>query len=115
MQKRSIYQGILLILLASGCIIGFLFVKHILQLPFRQTNDALHKKGSAVTLDLLIPSGTYIDDTMTIGEVVKIRTKKKTSFYDALLKSIADLIPAPYRYVADFIVFLFWSFLFPNF
>ena len=114
-MQRSIYQGILLILLASSCIIGFLFVKHILQLPFRQTNDALHKKGSAVNLDLLIPSGTYIDDSMTIGEVVKIRTKKETSFYDAFLKSIADLIPAPYRYIADFIIFLFWTFLFMTF
>jgi len=114
-MKRSISQSILLILLASFCIIGFLLVKHILQLPFGQTNDALHKKGSAITLDLLIPSGTYIDDTMTIGEVVKIRTKKETSLYETLLKSIADLIPARYRYVANFIVFLFWAFLFMTF
>ena len=114
-MTKSISQSILLILLASFCIIGFLLVKHILQLPFGQTNDALHKKGSAITLDLLIPSGTYIDDTMTIGEVVKIRTKKETSFYETLLKSIADLIPARYRYVADFIVFLFWAFLFMTF
>ena len=114
-MKRSISQSILLFLLASFCIIGFLLVKHILQLPFGQTNDALHKKGSAITLDLLIPSGTYIDDTMTIGEVVKIRTKKETSFYETLLKSIADLIPARYRYAADFIVFLFWAFLFMTF
>jgi len=114
-MKRSISQSILLILLASFCIIGFLLVKHILQLPFGQTNDALHKKGSAITLDLLIPSGIYIDDTMTIGEVVKIRTKKETSFYETLLKSIADLIPARYRHVANFIIFLFWVFLFMTF
>ena len=114
-MQRSIYQSILLILLASFCIIGFLLVKHILQLPFRQTNDALHKKGSAITLDLLIPSGTHIDDTMTIGEVVKIRTKKETSFYETLLKSVADLIPARFRYIADFIIFLFWTFLFMTF
>lgn len=114
-MKRSISQSILLILLAFFCIIGFLLVKHILQLPFRQTNDALHNKKSAITLDLLIPSGTYIDDTMTIGEVLKIRTKRETSFYDAFLKSVADLIPAPYRYLADFIIFLFWAFLFMTF
>jgi hypothetical protein len=114
-MKRSISQSILLILLAFFCIIGFLLVKHILQLPFRQTNDALHNKKSAITLDLLIPSGTYIDDTMTIGEVLKIRTKRQASFYDAFLKSVADLIPAPYRYLADFIIFLFWAYLFMTF
>jgi hypothetical protein len=75
----------------------------------------LKQLDSNVTLDLLIPSGTYIDDTMTIGKVVKIHTKKATSFYESLLKSIADLIPARYRYVADFIVFLFWAFLFMTF
>lgn len=114
-MKKSIYQSVLLFFLIAVCIIGFLLVKHILQLPFGQTNDALHKKGSAITLDLLIPSGTYIDDTMTIGDVVKIRTKKETSLYETLLKSIADLIPARYRYVADVTVFLFWSFLFMTF
>ena len=114
-MKKSIYQGILLILLASFCIVGFLLANHILKLPFRQTNDALHKKGSAITLDLLIPSGTYIDDTITIGEVIKTRTKKETTFYESLLKSTADLIPARYRYVADFIMFLFWTFLFMTF
>ena len=110
-MKRWILQSILIILLASFCIIGYLLVKHILQLPFGKTNDTLHKKGSAITLDLLIPSGTYIDDKMTIGEVVKIRTKNETSFYESLLKSAADLIPARYRYIADFIIFLFWAFL----
>jgi hypothetical protein len=114
-MKRSIYQGILLILLASFCIIGFLLANHILQLPFRQTNDALHKNGSAINLDLLIPSGTYIDDTITIGDVIKTRTEKETSFYETLIKSIADLIPARYRHVANFIVFLFWAFLFMTF
>ena len=114
-MKRSIYQGILLILLASFCIIGFLLANHILQLPFRQTNDALHKNGSAINLDLLIPSGTYIDDTITIGDVIKTRTEKETSFYETLIKSIADLIPARYRHVANFIIFLFWVFLFMTF
>jgi hypothetical protein len=114
-MKRSISQSIILLLLVFLCIAGFLFVKHILQLPFGQTNDALHKKKSAFTLDFLIPSGTYIDNKMTIGEIIKIRTKKGTSFYETLLKSITDLIPARYRYVADFTVFLFWTFLFMTF
>jgi len=114
-MKRSISQSIILFLLAFLCIAGFLLVKHILQLPFGQTNDALHKKRSAFTLDFLIPSATYIDDKMTIGEIIKIRTKKETSFYETLLKSIADLIPVRYRHVANFTVFLFWTFLFMTF
>jgi hypothetical protein len=114
-MQRSIYQSILLILLAACCITGFLLVKHILQLPFRKTNDAFHQKGSSVTLDVLIPGGVYIDDTMTIGDVVKIRTKNKSSFYETLLKSLADVIPARYRYLADVIMFFFWTFLFMTF
>ncbi|MFO8090002.1 MAG: hypothetical protein R6U13_09225, partial [Desulfatiglandaceae bacterium] len=94
---------------------GILLVKHILELPFGQTNDALHKKKSAFTLDFLIPSATYIDDQMTIGDIIKVRAKKETSFYETILTSIADLVPPRYRYVADFIIFLFWTFLFMTF
>ena len=104
-----------MLLLAAFCIGGFQVVKHILQLPFRPTNDKLHQKGSDFTLDFLIPEGTYIDEKMTIGAVIKIRTQKKTSLYDALLRSIADLIPGRYRFGADFILFVFWTFLFMTF
>jgi hypothetical protein len=114
-MKRSVYQSIILLFLAFLCIAGFLLVKHILQLPFGQTNDALHKKNAALTLDFLIPSATYIDDKMTIGDIIKVRAKKETSFYETILKSIADLIPVRYRYAANFIVFLFWTFLFMTF
>ena len=114
-MKRSISQSIILLVLVIFCIAGFLLAKHMLQLPFRQTNDALHKKKSAVTLDFLIPSATYIDDKMTIGEIIRVRATKETSFYETVFKSISDLIPARYRYVADFIVFLFWTFLFMTF
>jgi hypothetical protein len=114
-MKRSISQCILLLLLAILCTAGILFVKHILELPFRPTNDALHKKKSVFTLDFLIPGATYIDDKMTIGDIITVRVQKETSFYETLLKSIADLVPARYRYVANFIVFLFWTFLFMTF
>jgi len=114
-MKRSISQSIILLLLSFLCIAGFLLVKHILQLPFGQTNDALHKRKSAFTLDFLIPSATYINDQITIGDIITVRAKKETSFYETLLKSIADLIPVPYRCAADFIVFLFWTFLFMTF
>jgi hypothetical protein len=114
-MKRSISQSIILLVVSIFCISGFLLVKHILGLPFGQTNDALHKNKSAFTLDFLIPSATYIDDKMTIGEIITVRTRKETSFYETLLKSIADLIPVPYRHAADFILFLFWTFLFMTF
>lgn len=111
-MKRSICQGIILFLLAAFCMVGFFVAKHVLQLPFRQTNDSLHEKGSVLKLDMLIPSGTYIDNTMTIGEVIKTRTRKESSLYESLIKSVADLIPPPYRYTANLILFFFWAFLF---
>lgn len=114
-MKRTIFQILLLVTLSIFFVSGFLFVNHILKLPFGITNEALHRNGSAFTLDFLIPAGTYIDKTLTIGDVIKIRTNSQASLYESLLGSIADLIPIRYRHVADFIVFLFWTFLFMTF
>jgi len=100
---------------ASFCISGFFLVKHTLQLPFRSTNDALHKKGSAFNLDFLIPSGSYLDEKTTIGEVIEIRTKKEASLYDKMVRTFSDLIPVRYRYPADILLFLFWSLSFMTF
>ncbi|MBW2064356.1 MAG: hypothetical protein JRJ03_05425, partial [Deltaproteobacteria bacterium] len=94
---------------------GFLAVRHVLQLPFRATNDALHKRDSAFTLDFLIPSGTYIDEKMTIGQVARIRFKKESSFYEKVLMALSEQIPQKYRYTADLFLFLFWCFLFMTF
>jgi len=114
-MQRKIHQAIILILLASVCLSGFLIVKHILNLPFRSTNDALHKKKSAFTLDFLIPSGTYIDETVTIGEVIKIRFTKEKSPYKKVLRAIFDLIPHRYRFLANLFLFLFWFLCFMTF
>ncbi|MBW2029014.1 MAG: hypothetical protein JRH06_05400 [Deltaproteobacteria bacterium] len=114
-MKKTIAQAILLLLLVSVLLGGFLTVRHVLKLSFRSTNDALHKKDSAFTLDFLIPSGTYIDEKMTIGEVIRLRYKKESSFYEKILRALADQIPQEYRYLANLFLFLSWCFLFMTF
>ena len=114
-MQRKILQAIILILLASVCLSGFLIVKHILHLPFRSTNDALHKKKSVFTLDFIIPSGTYIDETITIGEVIKIRFTKEKAPYKKVLRALFDLIPHRYRFLANLFLFLFWFLCFMTF
>lgn len=114
-MKNTIFQVVILLLFVSLCLSGFLLIKHILQLPFRSTNDALHKRGFAFNLDSLIPSGTYLDDKITIGEVVKLRINKERSFYERVLRGFSDLIPDRYRYVADLFLFFFWLLCFMTF
>lgn len=114
-MKRTIFQVILILLLVSFCLTGFFLARHILQLPFRSTNDALHKKEAAFNLDFLIPSGTHIDEIITIGEVIKIRTRKEASFYEKMLHTFSELIPVRYRYLANLILFFFWYLVFMTF
>ena len=113
--KRAISQGILILVLASLCLIVVFFVQHILRLPFRPTNDALHKEGAAMTLDFLIPGGTYLDDKATIGEVIKIRLKKTGGPFEKVLQPLSDLIPPRYRYLGDILLFFFWTLTFLTF
>jgi hypothetical protein len=114
-MKNTIFQVIILLLFISLCLSGFLLVRHILQLPFSSTNDALHKRGSAFNLDYFIPSGTYLDQKITIGEVVKLRINKERSFYERVLRGFSDLIPGRYRYMADLFLFFFWFLCFMTF
>ena len=114
-MKSTIFQIIILFLLASLCLSGFLLVRHILRLPFRSTNDVLHKRGSAFSLDFLIPSGTYIDEKITIGEVIKLRISKERPFYERVLRAFFGIIPPRYRYLADFFLFFFWLLCFMTF
>ena len=112
---KVILQVLLLLLLAALCISGYCLSGHFLNLPFRSANDTLHKNDSHITLDFLIPPGIYIDEKMTIGEVIKIRFKKETTFYDKIFISISSLIPGKYRYIADLLLFVFFSFLYMTF
>ena len=111
-MKKTILQIILLVLFISLCVGGYLAGRYALKLPFRSTNDALHKKDAPINLDFLIPGGTYIDETVTVGEVIKVRLKKETSLFERMIKTLADMIPEPYGYVADLVLFLFWTFSF---
>jgi len=111
-MRRFTLQIMLLVLFVSLCLGGYLAARHILNLPFRSTNDALHQKNSSLTLDFLIPSGTYLDERITIGEVIQIRLKKEKSIYRRAIGTISDLIPPRYLLVADLLLFLFWFFCF---
>jgi hypothetical protein len=114
-MKKTIFQVILLLLLASFCLAGYFIGRDILELPFRETNDALHQKESSFNLDFLIPAGTHIDEKMTIGEVIKIRARKETSLYRKIVRPLSELIPYKYRIIANLFLFFFWTFLFMTF
>ncbi|MBU0989803.1 MAG: hypothetical protein KJ573_06090 [Proteobacteria bacterium] len=115
MMKKTIFQFILLLFLASLCLGGFFLGKHFVQLPFRAANDALHKDGAPFTLDFLIPGGTYLDEKATIGDVIKIKLKKTSSPFEKSLRAVSDLIPPRYRYLGDILLFFFWSLCFLTF
>jgi hypothetical protein len=114
-MQRKILQIIILLILLSVCLCGVLMVRHILGLPFRSTNDALHQKESAFTLDFLIPKGTHLDEKITIGEVIKIRFTKQKTPYKRVLCAISDLIPQRYRFFANLFLLLFWILCFMTF
>ena len=111
-MKKIIPQIILLALFIAFFLSGCITVKHVLHLPFRATNDALHENDALVNLDFLIPAGTYIDEQMTIGEVLKIRMNQRTSPFEKMLQAVSQLISPKYRILANLFLFCFWSFLF---
>lgn len=110
-MKRKIPVAIFLILLVSSLFTGYMITRHLLSLPFRSTNDALHKKESAFNLDFLIPAGTHLDEKVTIGEVIKARVEKESPFYRKWLQAIIDLVPAKALYLANLFLFFFWFFV----
>ena len=114
-MKKAIFQVILVLFFLSLCLGGFLLAKHILQLPFRPANDALHKEGAVITLDFLIPGGTYLDEKVTIGEVIKIGLEKTSSPFEKALQPLSDLIPSRYKYLGDLLLFFFWTLSFLTF
>lgn len=114
-MKRALIQISILALLASACATGVFEARRLLGLPFRPTNDLLHRKGSPLTLDFLIPAATYVDDRMTVGEVIKIRYNKERAIQERWLRSLLDLIPLKYRHLTNFLLFSFWFFCFMTF
>ena len=114
-MRGTLRHVIIFFVLALLCVSGFFWVRHVLQLPFRPTNDAFHEKDSSFNLDFLIPAGTHLDEKMTIKEVLKLRLEKKKSPFEGMLRAISDVIPVRYRYLADLLLFSFWVFCFMTF
>jgi hypothetical protein len=100
-----------------GCLCagGFFLGRYVLQLPFRGANDALHKDGAPFTLDFLIPGGTYVDEKTTIGDVIRIKLKQTSTPFDRFLQTVSAQIPAHYRYLANILLFFFWTLCFLTF
>ena len=81
-------------------------------MPFRATNDALHRQEAPITLDFLIPGGTHIDDKMTIGQVIKIRFEKPKGRMNSFIQKVSKQIPFKYRFLGTSALYLFWTVLF---
>lgn len=114
-MRKTILQFLLLLVFASLCIGGYILIDHVLSLPFRSTNDALHESDSSINLDFLIPAGSYIDEKMTIKDVIQIRLEKHDPFYERALDAVRTNIPVKYRYFASLVIFLFFTFSFMAF
>jgi len=104
----------ILCLLAVLTIAG-LSIRELLALPFRETNDRLHRESSPLNLDFLIPGGTYVDPAMTVGEVAKLRFRQPGHHMESLARQISTMIPDKYRVASALALYLFWSFLFVTF
>jgi len=84
----------------------------VLSLSFRAANDTLHRQGSPITLDLLIPAGIHIDEKMTIGQVATLRFQKPKNRLSAFIFVISESIPFRYRLLGTATLYLFWTLLF---
>ena len=108
-MKKIVFQVILILALLLFCGGIYLLAQHVLDLPFVKTNKSLHEANSAFTLDVLIPGGTYLDDSLTIREVFRMRFKEKTDPFDKLLQTLCEPIPFRYKLLADALLFCFWT------
>jgi len=114
-MKTGALQLILLLSLACFCAGGYFLGKHLLHLPFRASNDALHQERAPFTLDFLIPGGVYVDDKVTIGDVLQMKLKKTSGPFEKLLRAVSDQIPPTYRYLGDSLLFFLWTLCFLTF
>jgi hypothetical protein len=105
----TVLSMVSLIAIISVFYTGF---RKILSLPFRQTNDLLHEQGFPLTLDFLIPAGLYIDETITVKEILHSRLHKPGKRVHLFLSKISESIPVKYRVTATTVFYLFWTLLF---
>ena len=111
-RAKIIWAAISVICLVT--ITGILYTgfRKILSLPFRQTNDLLHKNDFPLTLDFLIPAGFYIDEKVTVKKVLYHRLHQPGQKAHLFLSKIAESIPVKYRIAATTAFYLFWTLLF---
>ncbi|UCG21441.1 MAG: hypothetical protein JSU80_02295 [Deltaproteobacteria bacterium] len=102
--------SLLFLLLGAGTV--YLISHKILSMEFRAANDALHRQDAPITLDFLIPGGTYVDEKMTVGEVIKIRLQKPKGKFDGFLRKFSESIPRKYLLLGTMALYMFWTFIF---
>ena len=112
LRTKVLMSALSLLFLAIGAGTVYLITHKILSLQFRAANDALHRQQAPITLDFLIPGGTYVDEKMTIGEVLKIRMQKPEERFDSFLRKFSESIPQKYLLLGTIILYLFWTFIF---
>ncbi|MGM0428096.1 MAG: hypothetical protein ACQEQ7_12765 [Thermodesulfobacteriota bacterium] len=108
-MKKGILQAVLVLSLLALFGGIYLVGQHILSLPFAATNKSLHEADSALTLDFLIPAGTYLDEDLTIAEVIRLRFKKQSDPFEELLRTVCAPIPVGYKFLANVLLFCFWT------
>jgi hypothetical protein len=108
-KQKIVFQLVIWVVVAGLCVGAFFFLERILQIPFRSANDALHEKGTALTLDVLIPAGTHIHKKMTVGEVLKIRLANKSSPFEAAARAVSSQIPPSYIWLGNLLLFFSWT------
>lgn len=112
LRTKVLMSAVSLLFLVIGAGTVYLISHKILSMEFRAANDFLHRQEAPITLDFLIPGGTYVDAKMTIGEVVKIRIQKPKKKFDNFLRKFSESIPRKYLLLGTMILYLFWTFLF---
>jgi len=105
----ALVSAALLVLGATGIYLGY---QKVISLPFRATNDYLHQRNAPVTLDFLIPGGTYIDEKMTIREVARLRFAQPKDRVEQAIRQLSEMVPLKYRLLAAAAVYLLWVLLF---
>ena len=111
-RTKALMSAVSLLFLIIGAGTVYLISHKILSMEFRAANDFLHRQEAPITLDFLIPGGTYVDAKMTIGEVVKTRIQKPKKKFDNFLRKFSESIPRKYLLLGTMILYLFWTFLF---
>jgi hypothetical protein len=111
-RTKIIWAAISVICLVTIICILYIGFRKIMSLPFRETNDLLHKNDFPLTLDFLIPAGFYINEKITVKEVLYHRLHQPGQKAHLFFSKIAESIPVKYRIAATVVLYLFWTLLF---